>query len=105
MDWQMISSIASLVVFVTIILGIIANRHMINNYRVMNNLDLDLFTTRLKEHDMQIEMLCNRLKVQREESMAKAIADATMNPEKYTMGSFETITVEKKDEQVLESGV
>ncbi len=59
------------------------------------------------ENDMQIAMLCSRLKVQREESMAAAIADATMNPEKYTHGSFETLNIaaEKRDDQVLESGV
>ncbi len=36
-----------------------------------------------REYDLQIGMLNQRLKVQREDSMAAAIKDATENPEKY----------------------
>lgn len=45
--------------------------------------DLDKLRKRVDENDIQISMLNQRLKIQREESMAAAIADATVNPEKY----------------------
>ncbi len=84
MEWQVYISLAlNLLVFFTIILGVKANRDTIRHYVLAYEAAIESLKTRLKEHDMQIEMLCNRLKVQREESMAKALADATANPEKY----------------------
>ncbi len=104
---SMIAPALNLTVLITIIAGVVINKRLINNYRKLAELEIEGLKIRLNENDMQIQMLCNRLKVQREESMAAAIADATMNPEKYTHGSFETLNIaaEKRDDQILESGV
>ncbi len=51
----------------------------------------------IRDHEAQIHLINNYLRGVRQESMARAIQDATENPEKYLTGRFAVTTEPLKD--------